>query len=156
MLQGHLALRGNAYNRIVANTRGEILELVPIHPDRIKMELTAAGDYRYRVTDRLGAESIMPRWEIWHLRGLTSDGLMGMSPSDLAGESLGMALAAQDYGARFFANDAKPTGGWIEFPARAWRVTGSHDTLRKIAPHSISGLKSGVDMGCVPWGARPA
>jgi hypothetical protein len=39
-----------------------------------------------------------------------------MSPIELARESLGMALAAQDYGARFFANDAKPTGGWIEFP----------------------------------------
>lgn len=69
-----------------------------------------------RVTDRLGVETILPRGEIWHLRGLLSDGLMGMSPIDLARESLGMALAVQDYGARFFANDAKPTGGWIEFP----------------------------------------
>jgi hypothetical protein len=57
MLQGHLALRGNAYNRIVANRRGEIVELMPIHPDRIRMELTPSGDYRYRVTDRLGVES---------------------------------------------------------------------------------------------------
>ena len=54
MLQGHLALRGNAYNRIISNGRGEILELMPIHPDRIRMELTPSGDYRYRVTDRLG------------------------------------------------------------------------------------------------------
>jgi len=83
MLQGHLALRGNAYNRIVDNGRGEILELVPIHPDRIRMELTPSGDYRYRVTDRLGVETILPRGEIWHLRGLSSDGLMGMSPIDL-------------------------------------------------------------------------
>ncbi len=52
MLQGHLALRGNAHNRIVANGRGGIVELVPIHPDRIRMELTLSGDYRYRVTDR--------------------------------------------------------------------------------------------------------
>ncbi|MBN8499366.1 phage portal protein [Accumulibacter sp.] len=52
MLQGHLALRGNAYNRIVANGRREIVKLVPIHPDRIRMELTPSGDYRYRVTDR--------------------------------------------------------------------------------------------------------
>ena len=116
MLQGHLALRGNAYNRIVADSTGEIVELLPIHPDRIKMELLPGGDYRYRVTDRLGIETIVPRGEIWHLRGLSSDGLMGMSPIELARESLGMALAAQDYGARFFANDAKPTGGWIEFP----------------------------------------
>ncbi len=52
MLQGHLALRGNAYKRIVANGRGEIVELVPIHPDRIRMELTPSGGYRYRMTDR--------------------------------------------------------------------------------------------------------
>ena len=116
MLQGHLALRGNAYCQIITNPRGEIAELIPIHPDRIKLELLSSGDYRYRVTDRFGKESVLPREDVWHLRGLSSDGLIGMSPIELARESLGMALAAQDYGARFFANDAKPTGGWIEFP----------------------------------------
>jgi HK97 family phage portal protein len=144
MLQGHLALRGNAYNRIVANSRGEILELVPIHPDRIKMELTPAGDYRYRVTDRLGAETIVPRGEIWHLRGLSSDGLMGMSPIDLARESLGMALAAQDYGARFFANDAKPTGGWIEFPGSF-----KDSEAKKVFRDSYQAAQSGANRGKV-------
>ncbi|MGV0984410.1 MAG: phage portal protein [Limnohabitans sp.] len=116
MLQGHLALRGNAYNQIFTNGRGEITELMPIHPDRIRVELLANGEYRYRISDRFGNDSVLPRGEVWHLRGLSSDGLMGMSPIELARESLGMALAAQGYGARFFANDAKPTGGWIEFP----------------------------------------
>ena len=45
MLQGHLALRGNAYNQIFTNGRGEITELMPIHPDRIRMELLANGEY---------------------------------------------------------------------------------------------------------------
>jgi HK97 family phage portal protein len=144
MLQGHLALRGNAYNRIVANSRGEILELVPIHPDRIKMELTPAGDYRYRVTDRLGVESVVPRGEVWHLRGLSSDGLMGMSPIDLARESLGMALAAQDYGARFFANDAKPTGGWIEFPGSF-----KDSEAKKVFRESYQAAQSGANRGKV-------
>jgi HK97 family phage portal protein len=144
MLQGHLALRGNAYNRIVANSRGEITELVPIHPDRIKMELTPAGDYRYRVTDRIGVESIVPRGEIWHLRGLSSDGLMGMSPIDLARESLGMALAAQDYGARFFANDAKPTGGWIEFPGSF-----KDSEAKKVFRESYQASQSGANRGKV-------
>ena len=58
------------------------------------MELLPSGDYRYRVTDRQGQESVVPRGEIWHLRGLSSDGMMGLSPIDLARESLGMALAA--------------------------------------------------------------
>ncbi len=116
MLQGHLALRGNAFCQILSNARGEITELVPIHPDRVRMELLPSGEHRYRIGDRTGAEIVLPRGEVWHLRGLSSDGLIGLSPIDLARESLGMALAAQDYGARFFSNDAKPTGGWIEFP----------------------------------------
>ncbi len=116
MLQGHLTLRGNAYCQILANAKGEITELLPIHPDRVKLEMLSNGDYRYRISQAEGAELILPRGEVWHLRGLSSDGLVGMSPIELARESLGMALAAQDYGARFFANDAKPTGGWIEFP----------------------------------------
>ncbi len=144
MLQGHLVLRGNAYNRIVANSRGEILELMPIHPDRIRMELTPAGDYRYRVTDRLGNESVLPRGEIWHLRGLSSDGMMGVSPIELARESLWMALAAQDYGARFFANDAKPTGGWIEFPGSF-----KDAEAKKVFRESYQQAQSGANRGKV-------
>ncbi|MFM7670677.1 MAG: phage portal protein, partial [Betaproteobacteria bacterium] len=116
MLQGHLTLRGNAYCQILSNRKGEITELLPIHPDRVKLEMLSNGDYRYRIRQTSGTDMLLPRGEIWHLRGLSSDGLVGMSPIELARESLGMALAAQDYGARFFSNDAKPTGGWIEFP----------------------------------------
>ncbi|BBE50817.1 Phage portal protein, HK97 [Ferriphaselus amnicola] len=144
MLQGHLALRGNAYNRIVSNARGEIIELMPIHPDRIRMELLPNGDYRYRVTDRLGNETIVPRGEIWHLRGLSSDGLLGMSPIELARESIGMALAAQDYGARFFANDAKPTGGWIEFPGSF-----KDNDAKRVFRESYQQAQSGANRGKV-------
>ena len=99
MLQGHLALRGNAFCQILANGRGEITELIPIHPDRVRMELLAEGDYRYRIQNQTGHELVLPRGEVWHLRGLSSDGLLGLSPIELSRESLGMALAAQDYGA---------------------------------------------------------
>jgi HK97 family phage portal protein len=144
MLQGHLALRGNAYNQIITNPRGEIMELMPIHPDRVKIELLPSGEYRYRVTDRSGTEVILPRGEVWHLRGLSSDGLMGMSPIELARENLGMALAAQDYGARFFANDAKPTGGWIEFPG-----TFKDNEAKKVFRESYQQAQSGANRGKV-------
>ena len=144
MLQGHLALRGNAYNQIITNPRGEIIELMPIHPDRVKIELLPSGEYRYRVTDRAGTEVIMPRGEVWHLRGLSSDGLMGMSPIELARENLGMALAAQDYGARFFANDAKPTGGWIEFPGSF-----KDSEAKKVFRESYQQAQSGANRGKV-------
>lgn len=144
MMQGHLALRGNAYNRIISNARGEITELVPIHPDRIRIELLPSGEFRYRVTDRDGRESVLPRGEVWHLRGLSSDGLLGMSPIENARESVGMALAAQDYGARFFANDAKPTGGWIEFPGSF-----KDAEAKKVFRESYQQAQSGANRGKV-------
>jgi HK97 family phage portal protein len=144
MLQGHLVLRGNAYNQIITNSRGEIIELMPIHPDRVKIELLRSGEYRYRVTDRSGTEVILPRGQVWHLRGLSSDGLMGMSPIELARENLGMALAAQDYGARFFANDAKPTGGWIEFPGSF-----KDSEAKKVFRESYQQAQSGANRGKV-------
>jgi HK97 family phage portal protein len=144
MLQGHLALRGNAYNQIITNAKGEVVELMPLHPDRIRLELLPSGEYRYRFTDRFGTESILPRGEVWHLRGLSSDGLMGMSPIELARENLGMALAAQDYGARFFANDAKPTGGWIEFPGSF-----KDSEAKRVFRESYQQAQSGANRGKV-------
>ena len=116
MLQGHLLLRGNAYNRIVANGRGEITDLVPMHPDRTKIELLDSGNFRYRYTDGNGNLQILRRDEVWHLRALSPDGILGYSPIEVQRQALGAGLSAQAYAARFFANDAKPSGGWIEFP----------------------------------------
>jgi HK97 family phage portal protein len=142
--QGHLALRGNAFCQILANGRGEITELIPIHPDRVRMELLTEGDYRYRIQNQAGHEMILPRGEVWHLRGLSSDGLLGLSPIELSRESLGMALAAQDYGARFFNNDAKPTGGWIEFPGNF-----KDAEAKKVFRESYQQAQSGANRGKV-------
>jgi HK97 family phage portal protein len=144
MLQGHLALRGNAFCQILANGRGEITELIPIHPDRVRMELLAEGDYRYRIQNQTGHEMVLPRGEVWHLRGLSSDGLLGLSPIELSRESLGMALAAQDYGARFFNNDAKPTGGWIEFPGNF-----KDAEAKRVFRESYQAAQSGANRGKV-------
>ena len=144
MLQGHLALRGNAFCQILANSRGEIIELIPTHPDRVRMELLPSGNYRYRIRDQAGSEIVLPRGEVWHLRGLSSDGLIGLSPIELSRESLGMALAAQDYGARFFSNDAKPTGGWIEFPG-----TFKDPEAKRVFRESYQAAQSGSNRGKV-------
>ena len=142
MMQGHLALRGNAYNQIISNSRGEIAELIPVHPDKISIELLDNGDYRYRVTDRQGTSRPVPRGEIWHLKGLSSDGLLGLSPIELARENFGMALAAQDYGARFFANDAKPTGGWVEFPGSF-----KDKTAKEVFRENFQSAQAGANRG---------
>lgn len=113
LLMVHLCLRGNSWCEITTNGKGEITDLLPLHPDRVKPELVKGGDYRWRVLQADGSSKIVPREQLWHLKILSTDGILGMSPIEYARESLGMGLAAQDYGARFFANDATP-GGWIE------------------------------------------
>lgn len=116
MLMGHLLLRGTAYNEIVDNARGQIEELIPLHPDRVKIEQLPGGDWRYRITDVSGKERFLASGQVWKLCGLSSNGITGLSVIECARESMGLGLSAQTYGARFFANDARPSGGWIEFP----------------------------------------
>jgi len=69
---------------------------------------------------------------------------MGMNPIELARESLGIALAAQDYGSRFFANDAKPSGGWIEFPGSF-----KDPEAKKVFRDSYQAAQSGANRGKV-------
>lgn len=118
MLQGFLVLRGVAYCQIIPDGAGGISELLPLHPDRVKPEPLSNGSYRYVYTALDGLTKYFTRDEIWAIRGLSSDGITGMSPIELQREVIGGGLAAQDYGNRFWENDAKPTGGWIEYPGQ--------------------------------------
>ncbi|HWU69213.1 MAG TPA: phage portal protein [Stenotrophobium sp.] len=155
MMQGHLALRGNAYNHIQTDRRGNITALMPMHPDRTKIEFLSGGtefDYRYRYTDRDGVEHVLTRGEVWHLRGLSSDGVMGLSPIALARESAALGLAAQEYGARFFQNDAKPGGGWIEFSGN-FKDKAARDNFRESWQEAQSGLNRGK-MAVLEYGMK--
>ena len=142
MLQGHLALRGNAFCQIVEDGAGGIAELLPLHPDRIKVEMLDNGSYRYRYTDRNGQAQIFRRDQLWHLRGLSSDGIVGLNPIEMQREAIASGLSAQGYGNRFFANDAKPTGGWIEFPGK-FADTDAKKTFRE----GWQAMQSGANRG---------
>lgn len=110
MLMAHLGLRGNAFCQITDDGRGKITELLPLHPDRMQAEVLESGDYRYRYTDQNGKVIIYLRSEIWHIRWLSYDGIVGLSPIESAREAVGEALSMQSYAARFYANDARPAG----------------------------------------------
>jgi HK97 family phage portal protein len=114
---GHAALRGRSYAQIVFGNDGRPVELIPIHPDRIRVgreRTTRRLVYPYDPPDG-GARRVFDAEEILHVRGLGSDGLEGYSPITLAREALGLTIAMEEHGARFFANSATPTG-IIEHP----------------------------------------
>lgn len=103
-----LLLRGEAYARIDRGPDGAIVELVPITPDRVQVKISEDGRSLIYLID--GGEEILYTGEVWHVRGLTLDGLRGLSVISYARESVGLALAAEAHGANVFANAAHPSG----------------------------------------------
>ncbi len=115
MMVGHVALRGNAYSEIVANGSGIIEQLIPMNPGSVTPRPQDSGEIIYDIKDNAGEVRTLTQRRVFHIRGMSSDGYIGISPIEMERQTIGMSLAAQDYGARFYKNDARP-GGWIEYP----------------------------------------
>lgn len=116
MMTGHAVLRGNAFSRIVPGPRGPVDQLIPLHPDRVRVEQLDNGDLRYEVRRQDGTTYRLLQDEMFHLRGLSSDGISGLALTAYAQESFGTALAAEGYAARFYSQDGSP-GGVLETEA---------------------------------------
>ena len=63
-----------------------------------------------------GTEKIYPMADILHIRGLSSDGVIGYSPLTLLRDTFGYSKAIQEYSSSYFKNDASP-GGILSTPA---------------------------------------
>ena len=109
MMQAHLELRGNAYALKVPGSGRAIDQLIPLHPDRVRVFLLPNQRLRYEVSSY--ASGNVERYtqdEILHLRAWSSDGIMGMSTITAGAEVIGVGLAQQEHRARFFRNGAIP------------------------------------------------
>ncbi len=101
-----LALRGNSFARVIEWDRFEFpVQLQPIHPDCVTIELDDHGRPNYRID---GVK--VARDEIVHIRRFALPGaVMGLSPIEQARVGLGLGLAAERYGARYFRDSANPS-----------------------------------------------
>jgi HK97 family phage portal protein len=125
LMQARVCLRGNSYARVSRNGAGVVVQLDPLHPDRIAV-FENGGKPFYAYTHRDGSREILNSDEMLHIRGLGPDGLMGYSPITLAREAVGLSMATEAHGARFFGNGARP-GGVLEAPSNL-----SPEQLKKI------------------------
>ncbi len=116
MMQTHLLLWGNAYAEIQWGEDGYPKALWPLNPSTTIMEREpGTRRIRYRVSLPNGKQVVLPADNVLHLVGLTLDGLTGLSPIGLAREAIGLGLSAEEFGSRFFGNNATP-GGVLEHP----------------------------------------
>ena len=135
-LMTHLLLWGNAYAQIIRNGKGEVIALYPLMPNKMSVDRDEKGQLFYSYTrsqdeapTMKGSTVILRPEDVLHVPGLGFDGLVGYSPIAMAKNAIGLAIATEEYGAKWFANGAAPSGvlehpGTIKDPSRvreAWQ-----------------------------------
>ncbi len=112
MCVAHVVLRGNFYAfKVIVG--GEVVELLPLNPGSVVPKLRDDWTLWYDVTFANGTRDVLPASEIFHVRGLSLDGIRGLSALEYARETLGLGIAAERHGAKLFVNGANP-GGALE------------------------------------------
>ena len=148
-LMTHLLLWGNAYSQIIRNGKGEIVALYPLMPNKMSVNRDANGRLYYEYTRSTeeaptmkGSTVRLSPADILHIPGLGFDGLVGYSPIAMTKNAIGLAIATEEYGSKFFANGAQPSGvlehpGTLKDPSRvrdSWQSTfGGSGNANKVA-----------------------
>lgn len=114
----HLLTNGNSYSKIGLGRRGEVSSLYPLQSNRMQVERDDNGKriYKYRPTTgenehmKTSEEITFQSEEILHIPAIGFDGLTGYSPIAMARNAIGVAMACEEFGAKFFENGARPSG----------------------------------------------
>ena len=113
----HIALWGNAYLRVLRNELGQVSELWPIHPGRVRVGRTSETGEKVYAID--GGKEVLRDFNpkkpvqtatMLHIPGFGYDGVCGVSPIRAARQGLGLAMAAEEYGAKLFGSGSLATG----------------------------------------------
>lgn len=114
-VQHHAMMWGNGYSEIQRNMAGEVVGLWPLLPDRTK-PYREDGRIEYRTSVDGDYFPLDPE-KVLHIPAMGFDGLIGYSPIWLCRQAVGMALAMEEFGGKFFRNDMK-SGGFIMHPGK--------------------------------------
>jgi HK97 family phage portal protein len=106
LMTANMLLRGNAYARIIRGSDGQVRQLLPIHPDRVRVLDLDNGRLGYEVGTNEKTEKLIQE-DVFHLRHRSDDGIVGISPIARSKEVIELALAERNHG-----NDHLPE--WCE------------------------------------------
>jgi len=116
MQVAHALLRGNAYSLIVKSTATsngseQISELIPMHPDQVTVDQAGMPSLAitYKWTPANASRTYtFAQGDILHVRGLSTNGVVGRSVLADARDTFGVALATQSHAARFWNGGGVP------------------------------------------------
>ena len=152
-----LLLWGNAYTWIDRWPSGRPRNLWPIRPDRVTVRIDVATENDpvpslvYVVSTHDGGQRVYAADDILHVRGLSSDGLMGLSPIAVHRDAVGLEQAEREFAGRFFGNNGRP-GGVLKVAGRlsndaAVRLKQSWETAHRGLEnaHRVAVLEEGIE-----------
>ncbi len=138
-LTAHVALWGNGYAEMELDGAGRVMNLWPLLPNQTRLERDRDGNLIY-VTQVPGAgQKGLPAYRVMHVRGIGLNGLVGLSVIGLARQAVGLALATEEFGARFFGNGAQP-GVVLKHPGKL--DDKAYDRLQSSWDEAHSGLSN--------------
>ena len=106
----HILLHGNAYAEIVRDNRGYPQEMWLIAPDRVEPRRNEMGRLEYKISQSGGQMVYLKPNEIFHVPGLSFDGIRGYSILDVADRSLSNALRIDKFTSNYFKHAMQPSG----------------------------------------------
>lgn len=116
-LLAHALTFGNGFAEIERNPAGRPVWLWPLTPCRVEPMRADDGRIVYRISNPSREPTYLEAEDVFHLRGLGYDGLVGYSVVRLASRAIGQGIALEEFGSSFFGNDATP-GGFLKHPGR--------------------------------------
>jgi HK97 family phage portal protein len=105
----HLAIHSNAYVYKVRGLQDKIVELLPFAPESVRV-IRDGWNIRYEVWDGNGKKQYVAKEDMWHIRGPSWDGVIGMDAIRLTREAIGLALATEKHSAKMFENGTRLSG----------------------------------------------
>ena len=123
--------RGNAIAIILRDRLGKPKGLWPVHPGSVSLYEADGGELFYATSRRTRLEAavlrdvpiMVPYRDVMHVRGLTFDGIVGLSPLAQLREAIGISLAGETLSGALLANGAQPTGV-LKHPGRLGEEAG--------------------------------
>lgn len=148
IVYGHVGLWGNAYVQTLRDQSGQVRELWPIHPSKVRPGRAKDMSKVYVVNGDLDN----PKFDdgILHIPGFGYDGVIGLSPIQCARQGIGLSLAAEEYGARLFGSGSLASGllttekTLTEVQATALKTRWAEKTKGLQNAHDVPVLDSGA------------
>ena len=105
-----LLLEGNFYGYVNRTSSGKVVEILPLQPENVTIKQDQQFNIIYQVQFDNGKQDILNNNQILHIKGMSLDGVRGISPIKYNAEAIGSSMAARDYASNVFGNDATPRG----------------------------------------------